>query len=334
MKHSTTSKFLLAALLWGAAPVLVSAQEEPREKKDVQEIIITRTGDKKDKVVIEIKDEKVTINGKPAGEYADQSDIKVRLRQFRDQEALVYRTPGGRNNMIFNWNENPEVLNIDEKRAMLGVTTQKTEQGAEVQDVTKESAAEKAGLKAKDIITRIGDKKIEGPDDLAEAVRKHKPGDKVTVTILRNGKEQKINAELGSWKGFSGTQNFRLRLDDLELEKLMPHIPDFKMLTDHYMQRNRAGAPPKLGLSVQDTDDGMGVKVVEVDEESNASKAGIQDDDIITHVDETAVNNVDEISKLLKEKKERVAVKMTINRKGKTQNIDVKMPRKIKTAEL
>ncbi|MEI2740512.1 MAG: hypothetical protein V9F01_17195 [Chitinophagaceae bacterium] len=34
-----------------------------------------------------------------------------------------------------------------------------------------------------------------------------------------------------------------------------------------------SGGTPKLGLSVQDTDDGKGVKIIEVDDESNAAKS-------------------------------------------------------------
>ena len=95
-----------------------------------------------------------------------------------------------------------------------------------------------------------------------------------------------------------------------------------------------SGSTPKLGLSVQDTDNGKGVKVVNVDEESNAAKAGIREDDIITHLDDKAVNNVDEISALLKEKKANPTVRFQLTRNGKSQNIEVKMPRKIKTTNL
>ena len=46
---------------------------------------------------------------------------------------------------------------------MLGVTTEKIEKGVKIQDITKESGAEKAGFKENDIITKIDDKKIERP---------------------------------------------------------------------------------------------------------------------------------------------------------------------------
>ncbi len=45
------------------------------------------------------------------------------------------------------------------------------QKGAEIQTITKESGAEKAGLKKGDIIKKIDDKKIESPDDLTEAIQ-------------------------------------------------------------------------------------------------------------------------------------------------------------------
>ena len=87
-------------------------------------------------------------------------------------------------------------------------------------------------------------------------------------------------------------------------------------------------------MTVQDADDGKGVKVLNVDEESNAEKAGIKEDDIITEVDGKAVNGADEIAKVIRESKTKVSVTVKFQRDGKTQSVDVKMPRKLKTADL
>ena len=95
-----------------------------------------------------------------------------------------------------------------------------------------------------------------------------------------------------------------------------------------------SGGAPKLGLSVQDTDDGKGVKVIEVDDESNAEKAGIKEDDVITEVDGKAVNSADEVAKIIKDNKDKNSVMVKLTRNGKTQNIEVKIPRKLKTADL
>src|SRR5258706_12335787 len=109
---------------------------------------------------------------------------------------------------------------------MLSVATEKANQGVKIKDITKESASEKAGLKEGDIITKIDDKKIEDPDDLSTAIKNHKPGDKVTVTFLRDKKEQKLTAELGKWKGLSAmTLNGKdFKMDMGDLNKILQRI--------------------------------------------------------------------------------------------------------------
>ncbi len=328
-------------------PVSLLAQKEEdaaksKEKKDVQQIIITRKGDKGEKIVVEIDGDKVLVNGKPLEDYKDKNgDLNVKLGKLRDLESLTYLNGGRSGTFNFNRDDNNyRLFTEDANRAMLGVTTEKVEEGAEIQNITKESAAEKIGLKENDIITKIGDKKIEGPDDLSEVIKAHKPGDKVTVTYLRDKKEQKVTVELTKWKGvnvFGSNPSFdKMDMGNLNLDKVMPGINTYPRMAQPYGGQawNWSGGSPKLGLSVQDTDDGKGVKVMEVDDESNAAKAGIKEEDIITHIDDKAVNGVDEISKLLREKKENPIVRFQITRSGKSQNIEVKMPRKIKTADL
>ena len=54
---------------------------------------------------------------------------------------------------------------------------------------------------------------------------KHKPGDKVTVTYLRDKKEQKATAELGRWKGYDVFSKQLLDLNDMgdmDFDKIMP----------------------------------------------------------------------------------------------------------------
>ena len=70
---------------------------------------------------------------------------------------------------------------------------------------------------------------------------------------------------------------------------------------------------PRLGLSVQDTDDGKGVKVIDVDEESNAAKAGVKENDIITHVNDKEVNSADEVAKLVRENKDKPNYDLKLN---------------------
>lgn len=336
--------FALVAVL--LAPISVSAQDEKgdkgvKEKKDVQQIIITHKSGKDEKVVVEIKGDKITVNGKPLEEYKDKDgDISVRLNKLKDLEYLA-KVPGLSGTWNFDGNDNFKFFNQDANLAMLGVTTEKTDMGATISDITKESAAEKIGLKEGDIITKVDDKKIESPDDLSTAIKAHKPGDKVTITYLRDKKEQKATAELTKWKGlnvFGSTapgQNYKLNLDGMDFNKEIPRVMTIPRTPGAPGQLwNWSGGTPKLGLSVQDTDDGKGVKVIEVDGESNAAKAGIKEDDVVTEVDGKAVNSTDDMVKQIKESKDKNSIMIKLLRSGKTQNIEVKMPRKIKTADL
>jgi serine protease Do len=51
-------------------------------------------------------------------------------------------------------------------------------------------------------------------------------------------------------------------------------------------------------------------------------------------VEGKAVNSADEVAKIVKESKDKTSVMIKLTRNGKTQNIEVKIPRKLKTADL
>jgi len=343
MRYYLSAVAIMALLL----PATAGAQKEDKEKqkdskaskgsKGIEQIVITRKRDNNDKVVVVIDGNDVTINGKPAEDYKD-GDITVNRNNFKELNALV-RTP---RNRVTGWNEGHDgdnvFFNVDENHAMLGVVTEKEDEGARITEVSRESAAEKAGLKEGDIITRIDDRKIEDPDDLTKAIREHKAGDKVSVTFLRDKKEQKISAELTRWKGMSfnsygNGKSFNFSMPDLMEAPHVEGLPGmnkdgYGMLWDAYNGR------PKLGLSVQDTDDGKGVKIINVDDESNAEKAGVKEDDIITSINDKDVNSADEVAKIVRESKDKPSIKLKVLRDGKAQTIDVKIPRKLKTADL
>jgi serine protease Do len=330
---------LLATLSIPSFAQDVKEKEKDKEikdtKKEVEQITIIRKTDDKTKTVVEINGDKITVNGKPIEDLKD-GDITVHRNKYKTMEGLnTYSMPRGRSGN-FNWDSGDgfNMYHVDENRAMLGVVTEEVDGGVKVTELTDESAAKKAGIKEGDIITKIGDTKIEDPEQLSETVRKHKPGDKVAITVLRDKKEQKITTELGKWKGasafsFGPGQNFKMDMDYNEL--LAPKVQATPRM--RYGQAWSSGAP-RLGLSVQDTDDGKGVKVIDVDDESNAAKAGLKENDIITNFNGTEVNNADEVAKLVKESKDKPTISLKIKRDGKVQTVEVKMPRKLKTADL
>lgn len=70
--------------------------------------------------------------------------------------------------------------------------------GAYVNDVTQDSPADKAGIKKGDVITKIDGEQVDAATSLITSIRNHKVGDKVMLTILRDGKEQEVEVELAS----------------------------------------------------------------------------------------------------------------------------------------
>ncbi|MDY6076239.1 S1C family serine protease [Mobiluncus sp.] len=68
--------------------------------------------------------------------------------------------------------------------------------GARVQKINSGSAADKAGLKQGDIITKIDGKPVKGSLSLVGFVRQYAVGDTVELTVVRDGKEQKIPVTL------------------------------------------------------------------------------------------------------------------------------------------
>jgi serine protease Do len=76
------------------------------------------------------------------------------------------------------------------------------------------------------------------------------------------------------------------------------------------------------------------VKVLDVDEESAAGKAGIKEDDIITEFDGKTVNSADELAVAARDSREKAAVTVKLKRDGKVQSVEIKTPRKLRTANL
>ncbi|HNJ79558.1 MAG TPA: trypsin-like peptidase domain-containing protein [Marmoricola sp.] len=70
--------------------------------------------------------------------------------------------------------------------------------GAIVRSVEDNGAADRAGIKPGDVITRVGEHQITDAESLVATVRGMRPDQKVSVTVLRNGKSVTVQTTLGS----------------------------------------------------------------------------------------------------------------------------------------
>jgi serine protease Do len=227
-------------------------------------------------------------------------------------------------------------------KAFLGVMTEVADQekGAVIKTVSDDSPAKKAGLKENDIITKINDQPIDGPKSLYEAVGKFQPDEKINITIIRDGKEKKINATLAKNKAQEENNVLFFNSPDGNMPNIMRRgfqfVPgqNFEMPTLPGLNGiiNSMDKKPKLGISIEDLETGEGVKIKTVTTASPAEKAGLKVNDIITKMDDKVVKEVTDLKwEYLKEGQN---LKFTILRNGEQKSIDVKIPKKLKTADL
>lgn len=349
MKKYLLAICLCTAVLAGGTVIAQDAKDKDKEKKEkmgeYDEIIIRKKGDKDGKLTIEIKDGEVKVNGKPIDEYDDEN-LSVRRRRT-PRVALATGPSRFRSNAIIDqggsWNfsgdiDDPLVISGTANRAFLGVTTEEegNDGGAKITSISENSAAEKAGLKKDDIITKVGDYNVENPEDLSRAVRKYKPEEKVTIVYKRDGKENKVTATLGKTQSIARAYGYTTpRAFDAPNFAPLERLDQFHFdWDDENGQYFGFHGRPRLGIKAQDTEEGKGVKVLDVVKESLAEKAGIKEGDIITEFDGKAVNSADQLAEAAADSREKASVKIQIIREGKTQTIEVKTPKKLKTANL
>jgi S1-C subfamily serine protease len=69
--------------------------------------------------------------------------------------------------------------------------------GIEVIQVINDGPADKAGMKANDLITQIAGEAVGTLADFVKTIAGHKPGDTITLKVFRDGKAQDINVTVG-----------------------------------------------------------------------------------------------------------------------------------------
>jgi len=300
MRHSL---FFVALATFLAAGYSTKAQEEESERTPREIIIQQHDGDSA-KTVIEIKGDKVTVNGKPVDEWkGGEVTIVPRINVWKD------------GNLYLNFSSGPR----------LGVYTQSSDKGARITKVTDSSAAAKGGLEVGDVITKVDDAAVSDPSDLSAAIHSHSAGDKVTIHYLRGDQEhttdvtlQEGKNEMASAYGFPG------------LDK-MPKL-DFKEFGQPFRSAWAPFIGPRLGARIQDTQDDNGAKVLSVDPESPAAGSGLQKGDVIKEVDGQKVTDTDGVLDALRDNADKNTHSITVDRDGKTMTLEAKVPRKLKTA--
>ena len=227
----------------------------------------------------------------------------------------------------------PEAPPASMNKAFLGVSTETSSEGALVVEVSPESPAAKAGLAEDDIITQVNKDPIKKQSDLYAAIGKYKEGDKVTIEYLRDGKKNKKEIVLAKNKMEARTEVYEFVPDNFNqnfnknIRKgyALPNLPN---LDEIFVNTKK----PKLGISIEDLEEGNGVKITAVNEASPASKAGLKIGDIITSIDKHEVKEVNDIKWQYFDAGQ--TLKLSIMRNKEVKTIEVKIPKKINSADL
>ena len=181
-------------------------------------------------------------------------------------------------------------------RGFLGVSTQdladdiatqfNAERGALVNEVTADSPAEKAGLKAVDVITKVNGTEIRDQRHLQLVVTQLAPGTDVSVEYMRDGQTKTITAKLGlrpnKFAGGDRNGNEGLAgsdegvLNGVSVEDISAQV------------REDLQIPPRI----------KGAIITAVDPSSPSANQGLREGDIILELDRKPVHNAEEAVKL------------------------------------
>jgi serine protease Do len=146
--------------------------------------------------------------------------------------------------------------------------------GALVSAPQGESPAAAAGVEPGDVITEVDGAAVEDPRALARLVAGLTPGEDVDLTVWRDGGEQTITVELGTYPAD----------EQAAAATEAPAAPDAdRELAD-------------LGMTVVPSEDGNGVVITDIDPDGPAAERGFQVGDVIVRVQDQDIRSADDIS--------------------------------------
>jgi serine protease Do len=149
-------------------------------------------------------------------------------------------------------------------------------EGAIVADAQADGPAAESGVLAGDVITKVNGEVVADPKALSEKISRFEPEQKVTVTVLREGKEQQIDVTLGDLR----------QVDETQEAKASPEAPKPEI---------QPGSLDGLGLTIEKNPNGEGVVVTGVADDSPAAGKGLTSGDVIVAIGGQAVNSVADV---------------------------------------
>ena len=213
--------------------------------------------------------------------------------------------------------------------------------GIRVETVVPDSPADKAGLKAHDIIEKLDAQVLFNAQQLTALVRSFAPGDKVTLALVRQGDRQTLDVTLGEteiaqagkvlfdvWDGAKmpgGVEGlFRAPFDKAIIPDLAIQPPG---KPSAYLGVELGSVEPALATQLG-LEDESGALVSMVVDDSPAAKAGLKQHDIIAKLDGKTVRDAADLSVRIGKHKKGDKVTLTVIRGGKPIEIEATLSEK------
>jgi serine protease Do len=150
--------------------------------------------------------------------------------------------------------------------------------GVLVREVTPDSPAAKACLKKGDRVVKVNVGEVRDIKNFSRDIASHKPGDKLRIGILRDGKEQTLTVTLGERTAWE-----------------VPAFPEFRdQARPAFFGVQAEPMTPELKKKLN-ADVDAGAVVTEVMPSSPAAKAGLKQDDVITAINGKPVKSPEEL---------------------------------------
>jgi len=168
-----------------------------------------------------------------------------------------------------------------------------TTEGVLVSDVTKDSPAEKTGLKRGDVITRFNGKEVKDSHMLSRTVAATRPKTNVSIDIIRDGKEKSLQVQIGTMPQSQ--------------EALSPEKASAWGLTVQEIT-------PDLARHLNLNPDEEGVVISGVKPGSPAAEAGLRPGDIIKEVDRREIKDLGDYNRAIQQSTKSGGVLLLIKR--------------------
>ncbi|HOA62190.1 MAG: PDZ domain-containing protein [Verrucomicrobia bacterium] len=216
--------------------------------------------------------------------------------------------------------------------------------GIRVEAVVPGSPADKAGVKAHDILEKLDAQVLFNAQQLVALVRSFAPGDKVTLALVRQGDRQTLDVTLGEteiapagkslsdvWDGARDATGigrlFGLPLDKAIIPNLTIQPPD-KPSAYLGVELGYVISPLATQLGLEDE---SGALVNMVVDESPAARAGLKRHDIIVKLDGKKVRDPADLSARIDKHKKGDKITLTVIRGGKPIEITATLSEKAAT---